>query len=232
MSESTRLEDRTAIVHTAAPGTTLIVVLHGAFGTPRQASRDMALHGGPETVAYLESSPGGGRHWNAGRGENGVPCAGRAARQGVDDVGYIERAVAALREAHPNVTRTAVVGHSGGAAMAHRMAVARPALFDDVATVAGGLPAIPKEPYRGRARFLHIHGHGDRLWPATGGLRPGLFEQMRVRVPSVQQVRSYFGPRFDLRFHDHGHEWPPFATEWILAWLRDPEAAVADAPAP
>lgn len=220
MTERLTIEGRNVWLAPGSSDGPLVIVLHGGFGNPRQAARDYALHGGPETVAYLGAAPGSGRRWNLGEAENGVLAPGRAARIGIDDVGWVERTTRALAERSGAPGRLAVVGHSGGAAMAHRIAVERPALFDDVATVAGGLIAIPDRPYAGHARFLHLYGAADRLWPATGGLRPGLLQARRLRVPSVQRIRGYFGDRFEMREYKGGHEWPEIATKWILEWLR------------
>ncbi|POY06589.1 polyhydroxybutyrate depolymerase, partial [Mycobacterium kansasii] len=76
----------------AAP---LVVMLHGGFGSARQAERSYDWDELADSEKFVVAYPDGlNRAWNA----NGGGCCGRSAREGVDDVAFVNAAVAAVRD--------------------------------------------------------------------------------------------------------------------------------------
>ncbi|TNE90028.1 MAG: alpha/beta fold hydrolase [Deltaproteobacteria bacterium] len=79
----------------------------------------------------------------------------------VDDVGYISGLIEEARELYP-ISHVAIVGHSNGGFMAHRMACERPDLVDRIAPLAGTLSSFENEcPATQAVRVLHMHGTAD-----------------------------------------------------------------------
>ncbi len=156
---------RTYLLHlpaTLAAQRSLVVVLHGGFGSAQQAE---AAYGWDELadrdgvlVAYPQ---GDGAAWNAG------DCCGAPARKGIDDVAFIAAVVADV-QARYGVTqaRTFVTGMSNGALMAYRLACDTD-LFAAVAAVAGTIVTGCAHP--APLAVLHIHGLDDDRVRFGGG---------------------------------------------------------------
>ena len=156
----------------------LVVVLHGGFGSARQAE---AAYGWDELadregvlVAYPQ---GDGAAWNAG------DCCGAPARKRTDDVAFIEAMVADVR-ARYGVTRarTFVTGMSNGALMAYRLACDTN-LFASVAAVAGTIVTGCQHP--APISVLHIHGLDDDRVRFDGGRGSGPAGVDGMPIPDV-----------------------------------------------
>lgn len=156
----------------------LVVVLHGGFGSAQQAE---AAYGWDELadregvlVAYPQ---GDGAAWNAG------DCCGAPARTGIDDVAFIEAVVADL-QARYGVTpaRTFVTGMSNGALMAYRLACDTD-LFAAVAAVAGTIVTGCAHP--APLSVLHIHGLDDDQVRFYGGRGSGPGGVDGMPIPDV-----------------------------------------------
>lgn len=139
----------------------LVVMLHGGFGSAKQAEDDYGWDQmadiGRVVVAYPD---GENRSWNAGT------CCGPAAEKGVDDVEFVSRVVAAIDAKIPlDPHRIFVTGMSNGAMMAQRLAC-ETNLFAGVASVAGA-EMVPCE-HPSAASVLHVHGTADDHVPIDG----------------------------------------------------------------
>lgn len=167
--------------YTSATSLPLVVVIHGAFDT----AEGMAVYSGFSDLAdqegFLVLYPNGMglfgylQHWNAGH------CCGKAAKDGIDDVGFIAAAIEdACARLKVNRRRIYVVGFSNGGMMAYRLAAERTDMLAAAAALAascGGrasdedpiwhIPA-PKEPIP----ILIMHGMDDRDVPFEGGTSP------------------------------------------------------------
>jgi polyhydroxybutyrate depolymerase len=158
----------------------LVVVLHGGLGNAQriasgQFESGLNMNAVAEKdgfiVAYLNGTPVtryfGPRMlgWNAGGG-----CCGLSAENQIDDVGYIEGAVANL-EARYGVDPARVfgMGHSNGAMMTQRL-MCETRLYAAAVAISGplNLPATACPDARGK-RILAIHGADDRNVPIAGG---------------------------------------------------------------
>lgn len=107
------------------------------------------------------------RTWNAGGGVGGWHCVSAGAcEEGIDDEAYFDALLAELRRLVPlDERRIFLTGLSNGAAMAHRLACARPTVVAAIAPVggtnqfaaAGGACTAP-------VPILQIHGTEDPCW--------------------------------------------------------------------
>ncbi|PRX17860.1 polyhydroxybutyrate depolymerase [Actinoplanes italicus] len=141
----------------------LVVVLHGGAGTGAQAERAYGWNATADRGGFVVAYPDGVRRsWNAGPG-----CCGPAARDGVDDVRFIEDVVAAVSRGAPvDPARVSVTGMSNGAMMAYRLACDS-TVFTAIAPVAGTL--IGDCPHPAPVSVLHVHGTADESVPWAGG---------------------------------------------------------------
>ncbi|MCW2616126.1 MAG: hypothetical protein JWN08_3120 [Frankiales bacterium] len=99
--------------------------------------------------------------WNAG------PCCGAAVREGVDDLGYLDRLLQVTGALHAvDRRRVHLAGFSNGAMMAYRYACGRPGRMAGVLAVAGTHTA-PCRPTTATA-VLVVHGADDPTVPLAG----------------------------------------------------------------
>jgi len=159
----------------AAP---LVVALHGGLGSGVQFSRNSGLDGlatsnrfivvYPEGVGRLPDDSGGAQTWNGGN------CCGPAARQGIDDVGFVRRVVSDVaREYRIDRNRVYAVGHSNGGIMALRLACEASDVFAAVGVQSASLGMTRCAP-AGPVAVIQIHGTADTNVPITGGIGTGI----------------------------------------------------------
>jgi polyhydroxybutyrate depolymerase len=117
-------------------------------------------------VVYPEGTPGllpNVRTWNAGS------CCGKAARDKVDDVGFVRDLLTALEERfHVDRRRIYATGMSNGGMLAYRLACELADRIAAVAVVAATLEVKPCAPSR-PISILSIHGTKDESVPLEGG---------------------------------------------------------------
>ena len=145
---------------TAPRNAPLVVVLHGAVGTGRQAEQAYGWDAEADKGGFLVAYPDGmNRTWNAS-----PDCCGAAARDDVDDIAFITRLVAAVPTADPR--RIYATGISNGAMLTYRLACETD-IFAAIAPVAGTM--INDCPAPKPTSILHIHGDKDPTIPYAGG---------------------------------------------------------------
>jgi polyhydroxybutyrate depolymerase len=136
----------------------LVVVLHGAAGSGEQAERAYGWNAVADRNGFVLAYPDGvNRTWNAS-----PDCCGVAARDQVDDVGFIRRLVAATSAGGP----VFVAGISNGALLAYRLAC-ETTIFTGLAAVAGTM--INDCPAPHPLSVIHVHGTEDHTIPYAGG---------------------------------------------------------------
>jgi polyhydroxybutyrate depolymerase len=155
----------------------LLVALHGGLGSSAQFEANSAFNGLAESNGFVVVYPDGIGAWPNGTGPqtwNGGYCCGPAARDDVDDVGFVRLVIDRLdRELSIDPARTFVTGHSNGAIMAYRLACE---LSDRVAAIgvqAGSLGVDTCAPAR-PVSVIHLHGTADTNHPIDGGTGSGL----------------------------------------------------------
>jgi len=129
---------------------------------------------------FVAAYPAGlGRTWNAGA------CCGAAARDQVDDVGFMAALIERLLDGlGADPARVFLTGISNGGMLAYRVAAERPDLIAAIAPVAASMvpPAEPRAP----VSVLAIHGTSDLNAPYGGGIGPRSLSG--VDYPPVRQV--------------------------------------------
>jgi polyhydroxybutyrate depolymerase len=209
-----------------SPSIPLLIVLHGRFTTPQEeAQRDGLLPLASQGDASLVYPAGIGNSWNAGG------CCGLAARQHVDDIGFLKALVAHL---DPGERRPAyLVGFSNGGRLAYTVACEDPGLVDGYAVVdAVSVRACPAShpvslvQVDGTADPLVAYQTGDRgveRIPATTQVAEmRALDGCPVRAVTTRRGRlelaTWDGCRGGTRlqfatYRDEPHEWPePDAT--------------------
>lgn len=192
---------RWALVHVppaAAKGEPLpaLLVFHGGGGEPLGMQKHAAgLDGLADKEGFLVVYPAGTGAferrlltWNAGT------CCGAAARDGVDDVGFVVALLELLaRRAPVDPTRVYATGLSNGAMMSYRLAVDCSERIAAIAPVAGGMVAVlPEKPGR-PVPVIHFHSVDDprALW--AGGLGPPFpLTNQRVQHPPVEKTIAWW----------------------------------------
>lgn len=215
----------------------LVVMLHGGFGSGRQAETAYGWDQLADSAKFAVAYPDGiGRAWNTGGG-----CCGRPGRDGVDDVGFITATVGEIGKAvGTDPARVYVTGISNGGIMAYTLACHTgifAAIGPDAATQLDPCPS----PHP--TSVLHIHGTGDDNIRYDGGRGAGV---AHIDGPPVRQLNAFW------RNVDHcappttstegkltkstaacpdnrsvvlitvdggGHQWPPFATQTLWGFF-------------
>ncbi|HEX7834203.1 MAG TPA: PHB depolymerase family esterase [Pseudolysinimonas sp.] len=151
----------------------LVVMLHGGFGSGEQAELSYGWDRQAETSGLIVAYPEGiGRSWNGGG------CCGPAMKRDIDDVGFIEAMVAEIGSGlEVDPTRVFATGMSNGGIMAYRLACESD-LFAAIAPVAATMLIECRPP--GPVSVLHIHGGVDGSIPPTAA---------RVADPRTSTVR-------------------------------------------
>ena len=161
---------RTALVYMPpGPGPHDVVInLHEYRAEPlRQAHYSTWFPFARDNNLLLVTPDGKSATWNAGDG-----CCGRAAEKNIDDVGFLDKVVAALGERACTTDRVLATGIGNGAMMAHRWSCESD-VPDAVVSVGGTLQTETCTSKRA-IPMLHYHGTADALFPADGrkGHRP------------------------------------------------------------
>jgi polyhydroxybutyrate depolymerase len=157
----------------------LVVMLHGGFGSGRQAERAYGWDAEADAGHFLVAYPDGlNRAWNTGGG-----CCGQPGRTGVDDVGFLTRVVEDVGRAVPvDRGRVYATGISNGGIMAYTLACATAvfaAIGPDSATQLGDCPR-PRP-----VSVIHVHGTADDRVPYDGSPGQGV---AAIDGPSVPEV--------------------------------------------
>lgn len=146
-----------------------LVLVLGGFGNTAESmvqatEFDREAIDGGFVVAYPD---GVNQTWNAGY------CCGSAARDGVDDVGFLVAVIDQIQaEYKSDPARVFVVGVSNGAMMAYRMGCELSGRIAGVGSVAGAMVLDDCHPTRA-VPVIEIHGTADPLVPYNGGRTSG-----------------------------------------------------------
>jgi polyhydroxybutyrate depolymerase len=159
----------------------LVVMLHGGFGSGRQAERAYGWDAEADAGHFLVAYPDGLRRaWNTGGG-----CCGQPGRLGVDDVSFLSQLVADVgRQVPVDPARVYATGISNGGIMAYTLACATrlfAAIGPDSATQLGDCP------HPSPVSVIHIHGTADHNIPYNGDTGTGLG---RIDGPPIPEVNA------------------------------------------
>ena len=166
----------------------LLVALHGGFGSGTQFEANSGFDALADLhhfiVVYPDGTPirsrgalANARVWNGGR------CCGPAARQQVDDVGFIRQLIDEIRRTHAiDPARIFATGHSNGGILAYRLACEAADVVVAIGVQSSSLELDHCQPSR-PVSTIHIHGTADRNVPITGGRGPNGVSGVSFRVP-------------------------------------------------
>ncbi|MGZ4791217.1 MAG: alpha/beta hydrolase family esterase [Ilumatobacteraceae bacterium] len=149
----------------------LFIGLHGGTGWGDQFARTNHIEGLAESNGFIVVHPDGvkvaggpGGVWNGG------DCCGIAAREKVDDVGFVNALIDQLETQYSiDPHRIYAFGHSNGAIMSYRLACELSGRIVGIGLYAGTLgiePCNPAQP----VSILHVHGTADANIPLAGGV--------------------------------------------------------------
>jgi polyhydroxybutyrate depolymerase len=176
----------------------LVLVLHGAAGTGRQAEDSYGWDAQADSGRFLAVFPDGIRRtWNVD-----ADCCGVAARDDVDDVGFLTELAGSFGPL-VDQNRVYATGISNGAMMAYRLACDT-TTFAAIAPVSGTMINRCADP--APLSVLHIHGTADRTIPYGGG--PG------------RRDNAGAGSRLPARIDG------PSIPALVAAWRRTDDCAV------
>jgi len=167
---------RPAVLPAAAP---LVVMMHGGFGSARQAERSYRWNAEADAGHFIVAYPDGlNRAWDTGGG-----CCGSPAKAGVDDTAFITAMVEAIEYGTGvNAKRVYATGISNGGIMAYTLACQTrlfAAIGPDSATELAPCPDPAK------LSVIAIHGTADTRIPYNGGTGQGVAHIDGPSVPSV-----------------------------------------------
>lgn len=187
--------ERTYILHIpvgydATQPVPLVLAFHGIGLNAEEMIRISGFSKQADISGFVVVYPNGTgekQSWNGGH------CCGEAARDNVDDVGFVRALIAELSSLiNIDPGRIYVTGFSNGAIMAYRLACE---LSDRIAAIGpvGATQALEdmQACRPGRAvPVIHFHGTNDRLNPYEGGRTPG-----GVQFTSVDEAIRYWAER-------------------------------------
>jgi polyhydroxybutyrate depolymerase len=208
----------------------LVVMLHGGFGSGEQAERAYGWDQLADSEKFVVAYPDGiAQAWNV------HGCCGRPSRDGIDDVGFITATVDEIaRSVGIDRSRIYATGISNGGMMSYTLACNSglfAAIGPDSATQLD--PCGSPHP----TSVVHLHGTADRLIRYDGGPGAGV---AHINGPPVPEVNAFWrnvdqcgapavtadGPLTTstadcagnrsvvlVTVDGGGHEWPSFATQ-------------------
>lgn len=160
----------------------LVVMLHGGYGSGLQAEGSYGWDAEAALGHFIVSYPDGINHvWNAGGG-----CCGEAARDNINDVGFITQMVAAIEQEVPiDKARVFATGISNGGILAYDLACNTEifaAIGPDSATELATCPSPAP------ISIIHIHGTADPIIKYDGG--PGQNVGAVIDGPAIPALNA------------------------------------------
>ncbi len=156
----------------------LVVVIHGAFSSARKMEHHSRFSELADREGFIALYPNGMglfgylRHWNAGH------CCGKAAKDQVDDAGFVMAALEEVREEfNVDPRRIYAAGFSNGGMLVHRLGAEHARVWAALAPHAGaaGGRKDPGTPFwqvpapEASTSVIIVHGMRDEQVPFTGG---------------------------------------------------------------
>lgn len=196
----------------------VVVVLHGAFNNAKGIEAQSGFSRLADEKGFCVAYPNGIgifgllQHWNAGY------CCGKALKDDIDDVAYLQAVIDDLLSAYPiDPERIFMVGHSNGGMMVYRFAGQGASQLAAAAVVSGAINSkdsgwcIPKPVVP--LPFFIIHGTDDRAIPYEGGPSSDKPEgnQFSSVMDAVDFWTDHNGTNAEVQLESlegWGHDWP------------------------
>jgi polyhydroxybutyrate depolymerase len=168
----------------------VVLAFHGGLGRPEGLRTQTRLNDAADRHGFLAVYPEGTGvarllTFNAGS------CCGWAARQRVDDVGFVRRLLDEGLPGRYRIDRRRVyaTGLSNGAMLCYRLACELPDRVAAIGPVAGGMMVDGPRPAR-PVPVYHVHGRKDPNVPYAGGV--GRNAVQRVAHRPVEDVLAWW----------------------------------------
>ncbi len=216
-NEALTFEDRTMVVHVperlpAQGQRALVIVLHGGMGNAEriaseQSEKGLKLDEAADKygfiVAYLNGTKVSHVFGESRKGWNAGDCCGVPSQQKVDDVAYITRAVADLREQYGvDARRVYGIGHSNGAMMTMRL-ICETDVLAAAMPVSGTLESDPAACTHARGKpVLALLGSQDTNVPYAGGKGNGLSKTAYTSQDFTKEQFLNAGANYHLQLLD------------------------------
>ena len=221
-------------VHETLYPLSLVVAIHGAFETAKDMEKRSGFSDLADKEGFVVVYPNGFglfgllQHWNAGH------CCGKAAADGIDDVGFLTAVIEDVKGRLPiDPNRIYMVGFSNGGMLAYRFAAEKTITLSALAAVAAtiGSTSSGDEPLwrmpnpAAPLPLIALHGLADEAIPAQGGVSPkrgGDQSFLSVKGSTDFWIRNN-GCDPD-RVGDRRHSKPPVSSqipERQVSWLPD-----------
>ena len=192
-AETVRLGDRWYEIElpASAKGAPLILALHGGGGDPDQFASASGLARAATRAGFAVAFPAGtGRRGERLLTWNGGYCCGSAARNGIDDIGFLK---AVIKDAADRFgvdgSGVYLTGMSNGSILSETFAAKNPGMVRAVAGVSGTMDTS-RTRVQGKVPALIIHGTADTMVPYEGG--KGDTSLTRTNFASVASVVKAF----------------------------------------
>lgn len=192
-AETVRLGDRWYEIELPAnaKGAPLILALHGGGGDPDQFASASGLARAATRAGFAVAFPAGtGRRGERLLTWNGGYCCGSAARNGIDDIGFLK---AVIKDAADRFgvdgSGVYLTGMSNGSILSETFAAKNPGMVRAVAGVSGTMDTS-RTRVQGKVPALIIHGTADTMVPYEGG--KGDTSLTRTNFASVASVVKAF----------------------------------------
>ncbi len=151
-------------------GAPVVMAFHGGFGNSENIENQSGLSDVADEEGFIAVYPMGTGTiptWNGGE------CCGFAAREDIDDVGFVDKLIARLAQDYRvDLTRVYATGISNGGAMTYRLACELPhrfAAFGPVAVTFRDATCAPDLT----VPVVHFHSELDENVPMMGGMGSG-----------------------------------------------------------
>lgn len=178
---------RTFVVHVPPSYTDttpmpLVLMFHGGFGNGAQFEKNSDMDTVADREGFITVYPNGLgaiRTWNGGR------CCGAAAREDIDDVGFVSELIDHLESSLAiDPARIYAAGMSNGAIFCHRLACELADKIAAIGPVEGTIMVDDCTPSR-PVPVIIIHGTADQHVPWNGGYGCGFSDVEMTSVPDT-----------------------------------------------
>lgn len=171
----------------------LLLALHGGFGNSEYFQNALKIDRIANRYGFIVAYPNGteGRIWlmKNKRMWNSGHCCGIAARENIDDVGFLANVITDITANYPiDTKRVYITGHSNGAMMAYRFVCERPDMVAAMVGISGQFTADSCKNAK-NVEILHIHGDSNVHVPRKAEVPAAVAKILNIDPYNKQKKR-------------------------------------------